>query len=101
MTALPPEHCWRWSCDSWAPSCKQGCIKLTQHCLCAEKEIKDVKAKQEGAQQAYAAAVTAREGARGRLVEAEASLAGVQAEEAHSSAEIEAGQARKSLMNLN
>ncbi|KAL4430563.1 hypothetical protein ABPG77_005803 [Micractinium sp. CCAP 211/92] len=64
----------------------------THHWMALEKEIKDVKAKQEGAQQAYAAAVTAREGARCRLAEAEASLAGVQAEEAHCSAELEAGQ---------
>lgn len=60
----------------------------------AEKEIKELKAKQEGAQQAYAAAVTARESARGRLVAAESALAGVQAEEAHCCADLEASQAR-------
>ncbi|KAL4436952.1 hypothetical protein ABPG75_004091 [Micractinium tetrahymenae] len=65
----------------------------THHWMAMEKEIKEVKAKQEGAQAAYAAAMTAREDARTRLVAAEAALAGVQAEAAHCRAELEASQA--------
>lgn len=53
-----------------------------------------MKAKQEGAHGAYAAALEAQEAAKAALVAAEASLAGVTAERAHVQADLEASQAR-------
>lgn len=61
----------------------------TSHSSPAEKEIKEVKAKQVGAQAAYAAALEGREAARAALVEAEHGLAQAEAAGGHARAELE------------
>ena len=60
----------------------------------AEKEIKEVKAKQEGAQAAYAAALEAREAARSALVDAERGLAEAEAAGTHARAELDSSKVR-------